>query len=116
MVTGEGRRESRKQLYYYVDILDGVSRESIGRVVDITTAGLKVITETRKTMGVVEDLVIRVSEIYDETKDIDVKAKTVWSGPDVNIDYFVTGYEFTDVSVEAKKRIKNLISRCSFNE
>lgn len=114
MGIGEGRREQRKQLYYYIDILDAVKKESVGRVVDITTGGLKVITDIKKDMGLVEDLIIRVSEIYDETQDIDVKAKTVWSSKDINVDYFVTGYEFTKISPSSQKRIRNLINRCSF--
>lgn len=108
------RREQRKHLYYYVDILDSGTGQPLGKVVDITTGGLKLITEKAMPVDVEFSLSLRVSEIYEEKDDIVVKAKTLWSRSDVNVDYFDTGFEFLDVDDDTKIRIKNLINRCSF--
>lgn len=111
----EHRREKRKQLHYYIDILQAETGESVGRVVDITTGGVKIVTDKQKVLSEV-DLIIRVSEIYDETQDIAVKAKALWSKKDINEDYYVTGLEFVDISQNSQKRINSLIARCSFDD
>ncbi|MEN8257525.1 MAG: PilZ domain-containing protein [Thermodesulfobacteriota bacterium] len=112
----ESRIMKRRQLVYYLKLYDNESGELVGNVVDITTRGCKIISgeplPEEKNMALRLDL----PEGLYSLKTIIMKGKTLWSRPDVNPDFYVTGFEVPRLGAEERKTVRQLIEQTAFND
>ncbi len=109
----EQRTLPRKQLIFYPAVYKKGSKKILGRVVDITTEGMRILSETPVAAGS-HKLRMELPRYLPEDEKVFFTADAVWSGSDVNPDYECTGLRITDVSERDVKRIEYLIGRSSF--
>lgn len=115
----EKRTQTRRNLIYYLRVVDAISGEELGRVGNLTTKGVLVIGDREIEEGEVHTVKIDISdvEIGIEQEYIMMKITACWSRQDVNPDYYVTGYssEYHDED-EQREVIERLIDAIAFNE
>ncbi len=109
----EQRTLPRKQLIFYPAVYKKGSKKILGRVVDITTEGMRILSEKPVAAGR-HKLRMELPRYLPEGEKVVFTADAVWSGSDVNPDYQCTGLRITDVSERDVKRIEYLIGRSSF--
>ncbi len=112
----ESRIMKRRQLFYYLKLYDVDTGEQVGNVVDITTRGCKVISKGPLPEGKVMTLRFDLPEGLYSLKTLVMKGKTLWSRPDINPDFYVTGFEVPRLGVEERKVVRELIEQTAFND
>jgi hypothetical protein len=112
------RNEQRRHLIYYLNVENRKTGESVGRVVDITGGGILVISN--KTIASDEEISVKI-ELGDELLEkvhghLEVDLVSRWSKPDVNPNYFVTGFSFTHVTEDQESIIDRIIKTIGFRD
>jgi len=112
------RTKPRRNLYFYLKVVDEVTEQQIGRVVDLTTSGMMLINEAPFEVGSTHNAKIILSgDLFDLTmSDISVSFTTQWTKPDINPSYFVNGLKFKDLTQKAFRTIEQVIRKFSFEE
>jgi c-di-GMP-binding flagellar brake protein YcgR len=108
------RKEDRKELIYYLELSEKVSGNTIGRIVDITTGGILMISETPADVGKVYDMVLQLPEKIDDVESIPVKIRCVRIEKDPHSHYHYSGYQFRDLEPPYPHIIEELISHYQF--
>ena len=94
------------------------TNELIGRVVDITSKGLLLISREKITNQL--EIPVRIElgdELFQEINGhLELNIRCRWSKEDINPDYFVNGFEFINQTPEQENIINNLIEAIGFRE
>lgn len=110
----EQRDLERKKLVFYPAVYKKGTRKPLGRVVDINTAGMQLVSDAPLEIGSGFDLRLVMPQYRPEQEPIRFTANSVWCEADVNPEYHCTGMQFTDISDDDVTRIEYLIARSSF--
>jgi c-di-GMP-binding flagellar brake protein YcgR len=105
----EKRKLQRRKLIYYLQVLNRQNDELLGRLVDITTEGLMLISDQPIPTPKVFPLKMLLPAQNKPSREIRCDAKAVWSKRDVNPDLYATGFQFVDVSPRDVQSIENLV-------
>lgn len=94
----EQRSEKRRELFYYLQVYDGVSRLMIGHMANLTKKGLMLVS--RDPLNAQEEyrLRIRFPDRIGRRNELLVSAVCRWCRKDVNPETFVAGFQFQDLS------------------
>ena len=111
------RVKKRRHLIYYLDVVDS-DDSSIGRVVDITTGGLLVVSNTNYEDGIVKDVKVKLDNdiMGGFTTDLEVTLESRWSKQDVNPNYYITGFSFVNLTLDQTKLIDQIIGAIGFRD
>ncbi len=96
----ERRKHKRRNSIFYIKVYDKETGKTAGRLVDITTGGMMIVSEKPVEVGTVAEFKMPLPEKIRDIGEISFNAKSVWNGPDVNDDFFDTGFQFVDPSFE----------------
>ncbi len=113
--TKTGRKTEREELIFYLKISDAQTRREIGRLVDITPKGLKLVSELKFFANQKVYLVVHfISPIRNQTY-LNIQGEVRWVNPSQTKGYFDTGVMFINVTADQSDLIKALIERLSFS-
>ncbi len=116
--ASHGRREDRRHLIYYLKVENRDTNELIGRIVDITSKGLLLISRDRIEPQL--EIPVRIElgdELFEQVHGhLELNIRCRWSKEDINPDYFVNGFEFIDQTREKEAIIRSLIEAIGFRE
>jgi c-di-GMP-binding flagellar brake protein YcgR len=112
----EKRRARRRHIIYYLRVFDRKTNQLVGQLVDITTSGMKLVSENTIEPDTCFELRMVLPEEIDKKKEITFAVKSMWCKRDVNPNFFSIGFEFEDISTEDISIIKNLIYDFSFRD
>jgi hypothetical protein len=107
----ERRKTPRKQVRYFLSVLNRTTQVQIGLLVDITREGAMIIREAPLAVEKVYPLRILFPEPIDEFHCLDIDGRTTWSEEDIHPGFFATGIKFTEVSEENEHLIRRLINQ-----
>ena len=110
---GTKRKQERSHLTYYLDVVDIWSGDVLGKVADITTEGLMVLTKSSIDVGTEKELKIVSSD--KSFSPIEFKSDCRWCRKDVNPDYYDVGFHMDEINEEDAKTVKDLISNSYFD-
>ncbi|MEJ2053112.1 MAG: PilZ domain-containing protein [Calditrichaceae bacterium] len=110
------RNIKRRHLFFYLQVTDAKSGKLLGYVVDITPRGLKIISEERCDDQSAMNLKMKLPDDIGQKKDIYFDAKCIWSGKDVNSDFFANGFEILNLDESALHTIENIINEYGFED
>ena len=110
------RRLKRRHLIYYLRIYDKMSGELIGHLVNITTEGIMVISESPSRVGAEFECKMLLPAEVDGTREISFHAKSLWSRRDVNPDFYATGFQISGGDSKDFRLIKLLIDEFGFQD
>ncbi|PLX47309.1 MAG: PilZ domain-containing protein [Desulfobulbaceae bacterium] len=112
----ESRGMKRRQLVYYLKLYDTETGQQIGNLVDITTKGCKIVSREPLPVGQAMNLRLDLPEGYFSRESVVLSGTTLWSRPDVNPDFHVTGFEVPHLGHEERKLVRQLIDRTAFHD
>ena len=110
------RSLKRRHLIYYLDVFDNESGKLLGKLVDITTRGIKLVSRVPIAIDIDYSLRLTFPEGYFRTRDLSFEARSIWSSNDVNPDFYDTGFEVINLDREGRKVIRRLIDLVGFND
>jgi len=100
----EKRRQKRTQLLYYLSVNDRSTSQEVGRVIDITTEGIRLISEATIPKNRIFNLILTLPEVISGKSTVEFDAKSIQSHPVKNSDFFDTGFQMLDIT-EADQNI-----------
>jgi len=110
------RTIDRKHLFFYMQVINQKSGDLLGYVVDISQRGLKIISEHRCEETSELNLKMRIPDNQGKNKEIQFKAKCIWSGRDINSEFFANGFEIDSLDQESLAVIESIINEYGFEE
>lgn len=112
----ETRKLKRRHLIYYLEVIDGTSGELLGHLVDLTVEGIKLISKKKIETGKNFTLKMIMPEEYSRERFVRFQATSMWSRPDINPDFFATGFKAANLDTNARNLFQDLINQVGFNE
>ncbi len=109
------RKSERRQLIYYLKVLDKNTNNLIGHLADITPEGLMLLSDQQNKPGKIFNLRILLPEETIGSKYLDVRAMSLWCKNDVNESLYDTGLKFINLSITANEIIESLIDEISMS-
>lgn len=102
---------------YYLRVYDAANGALVGRLADITTAGLMLVGDAPLSPGSRHRLQVEMPpELGGEAEALELDAECVWSRPDVNATLHASGLQFHGVDDDTELRIQRLIRRLGFDD
>ena len=91
------RHVERPQLMTYLEVRCAETGRTVGRIVDLTTAGMRLITGEELELEADFHLVIPVDNGARAPEELRIDARCMWVGHDVNPELHCAGFEFEHV-------------------
>jgi len=113
-MTEEARTLKRWHPIYYLRVADRKTNKMIGRVVDITTEGIRLVSDKPIKIDKTYRLKMNLPSVRKSGMEINFDASSVWSSKDINPDFFSTGFQMIRLSEKARQEIEYLIRDISF--
>lgn len=110
----DGRIMQRKELVFYLELFDTETEEDIGRLVDLTTRGCKVVNVEGFDSGTNMALTVKLPDDRYGVTQLSFNAIARWSEPDINPDYLVTGFEIIRLGARERKIVRKLMDQFGF--
>ena len=110
----EKRRTKRWQLFHYLRVFEAESGDLIGHVVDVTTQGMMLSSESAIPKGVVYDLRMELPGEHEFPTTLTLRAQSRWSTCDVNKNFFDTGFTLVNPTQETIVSIQAVIDELQF--
>lgn len=105
----ERRTEKRTAVYSHIDVVNKDYDEKMGTLVDISPKGLRVKGEERVEVNEYYNLLLRLPDKIFGKRTISLVAQCVWSQLDADPNYWLTGFEFFEVSQDDRSAVIGLI-------
>lgn len=108
------RKQARKSLMYYLEVIDMDSNQLLGRLVDVTTNGLLMVGESELAANTRYRISITLPEKLADKETITLNARCVRSQKDPHSRYYYSGLQFEKVDPDDADIIDLLITRYEF--
>lgn len=99
----------RKESLFYLKVIDKNSGELIGRLVDITIDGFKLVSRDAIPLHQEFYLSLELPGTFEGEEEVVFKATSLHSKKDVNPEYTDTGFKFNDLPGENLEIISRLM-------
>jgi hypothetical protein len=106
----ERRNHERYAVDNYLRVLDKDTSTLLGHVVDISTAGMKLLSDSPINNRREYRMVLDISMDGGPRQKVALTGRSTWSDEDINPGLYTTGFCFLSLSPEAKAQIEELIS------
>ncbi len=111
----EKRRLKRRHPIYYLKVYDRVNNNLIGRLVDIHTQGMRLVSEKPIHPGDSFTARMDLPKAIESKDYMDIDIKAVWCDLDQNPDFFDTGYHIDELSKTDQETINSVFEDFVFN-
>ncbi len=111
----ELRKAKREQSIYYLQVTDRGGGKTVGRLVDLTTEGIMVVSEGPLDPEANYGLQITLPREIAGATEVEFDAQCRWCRPAANPDYFDSGLQVLDISLTHLSRLELLIKYFSFS-
>ncbi|MDR2442981.1 MAG: hypothetical protein LBE31_05615 [Deltaproteobacteria bacterium] len=111
-VLSEKRALPRRELLFYLRVTEPNSAQEIGRLIDIHSKGILLMSRKPLELGRVYNLCIEPPKALQSKSinSIDIKAKSVWIKRSLTLPYMENGLMIIDKSNDAEEAIDLLIN------
>ncbi len=110
------RLKRRRSTVFYMKVHDTATNRLAGFLADITTSGMKLVSEEPLALGATYRLQLDLPDTVTEPRVIDLKAKTVWSRYEESFGFYDIGLEFLEISENGRQTIENPLAEYLFYE
>lgn len=105
----ERRKYKRGELLYYSRIYDRNTGEVIGHLGNITPYGLMIVSEEPLQIESMHDLRIELPQELEENAYLEIDAESLWCVPDINPNFYNTGFRLLDLGSEDFRLIEQMV-------
>ena len=110
----ERRRLRRRHLYYYSRVFDEDTQQMTGRLVDLTTEGMMLISEKPIDTEATFKFRLVLPKSIEGKKTLTIEAKSKWSRQAANPDLYDNGFQPLNVTPGDERTIRHLIQTSTF--
>ncbi len=110
------RQADRWYLVYYLRVFDGVSRNILGHLIDISEKGFMLICENPVEVHGDYRLRMRLPSQMKDRDEILFSATSRWCKKDVNPGFYLVGFELHDLAPKIREIIGSLIKDFSHGD
>ncbi len=110
------RRLQRRHLIYYLRIVDRDTDQLIGFLVDITTEGLMIMSESPLEVGRVFRCKMLVQSELSDREHLCFEAKSIWCRKGTASNFYDTGLQLLTMAPEDFSSIQQIIDELGFRE
>ena len=114
--TSEKRTVERRRLVFYLRVFDQDSKDIIGHLTDISTAGLMLVSERPIDSDAVFNVRVILPKEVSGRSELQLKVQCIWCRPDTIAPFHVAGFQFVEIDLEKKKLIDALTGEFSREE
>ena len=93
----ERRKHKRIPLHYYLKVLESNPEEHLGYMIDVSKKGFQLLSENHIPPGSELVCTVYLPEDLNGSKELSFKARSCWSGRDVNPTYYASGYHIDEI-------------------
>ena len=108
MAMEQRRKIVRRHLVYYLQVVSAISGKPRGRLGDLSTDGMLLLTTTQFEIGKNYHFRVVLPEGDEEPLALTVRAECAWMHRDANPDILMVGFKFVQLSVPAMRAIERL--------
>ncbi len=101
---------------FYTRVFNAGTHKLVGHLVDITPEGAMLISETPVATGQVLHLQMELSPEVAEQPYLEFDARSLWCRPDVNPQFFNTGFELLGLAPEAVRIVERIVEAYGFRD
>jgi len=112
----EKRKLQRRHLIYYLKVMEQDTDKQIGFLVDITTQGIMIMSESPVEVDKTYHFRMLLQTEMNDQEYLNFDAKSIWCNQSINTDFYDTGFELIDVTPEDFKGIKSIIEELGFKD
>lgn len=113
----EKRKLRRWHVVYYLRLFDHETESQVGHVVDLTTEGLKVVSQWPIPAPKRYSLWMELPRADGDTKQIHLEAESLWTHRDETDGRFHnTGFRLLDPPADTTRAIRSLVDRLKLDE
>ena len=112
----ENRKMKRWHVIYYLRIFEQDTGSLLGHLVDITTEGMKMVSEEAIPSKKDFRLKMEVPLEGEKTEEVLFNARSLWCKKDTNPDFYATGFYLENLSGATIEVIQALIADLSFDD
>ena len=105
------RNQERWLLIHALRIFDVQTNEMLGHLMNVTTEGVMLISETPLAVNKDFQLKMAIPVGDGETVDVELEARSIWSKADEDPHFHKTGFQFTFCSEDSLQAISALIEK-----
>ena len=116
MAMTSRRQLKRRHLIYYLRVFDDKTNRLLGHLVDITTEGMMVMSEELLDIHETYTCRMMLPEPIEGKAEVVFDATALWSRPDVNPDFYVTGFHLKPLPPKITTIIEELIEDAGFED
>lgn len=109
------RKLKRRHLIYYLRLFDRISEQLVGHLVDITTKGIKVLSEEPLEVDKRYQFEMVLPEDMGNER-ITFDATSIHCEEDVNPDFYATGFRIDQIESSHAELINQLIEEFGFRD
>jgi len=111
------RKETRRTLIYYLDVINEANNSVIGKLADITLNGLLILSDDPLPKGLSGTFSIKMPPgLAYKNHNLLINGKIKWIKQDEKTTLYYSGLEFSNMNLELEKLIKALINRIGFSD
>ncbi|QSA96612.1 PilZ domain-containing protein [Methylococcus sp. EFPC2] len=108
------RKIPRRHLIFYLRVFDRETGVPVGNLVDITSEGVMLVSEHELGVGNLYHLRMELpAEMFPHGR-LDLDAECLWSGNDVNPEFFDSGFRLLNIDEKALSCIRYLLDMYGF--
>lgn len=111
----EKRRMKRRHPIYYLKVFSQENTRMLGRLVDIHTEGMRIVSEKPIRPGTAMNLRLDLPDAVAGQKSLEFMAESVWCELDKNPDFYDTGIRFTKINGPDRQTITTVFDEYSFS-
>ncbi len=112
----ERRKIKRRYMLYYARIFEAQTQDLVGHLVDITTGGAMIISEKPMQGNTIFNLKLELSADVSDQPYLEFKARSVWCHPDIDPQYYNTGFQIVDLTPEGETIIRRIMEIYGFRD
>lgn len=110
----ERRKLQRRHIMFYSRVFDRKTGGLLGYLGNITPGGAMVISESPLETEMVYSLSMNLPEDMYAKSALNLEAKSAWSKPDIDPNFYNTGFQFSEVTEEDVAIIKQIVGDYGF--
>ena len=110
------RKLKRKYLVFFTRVFDLQSGKLLGQLADVTAQGAMIISGDPIQVENVYQLRMELPDDTFAADHMDFLARSVWSKPDIDPEFYNTGFQLIDPTPEQIQIIEQIIAKFGFRE
>jgi hypothetical protein len=114
LIKQEKRKHKRIPLHFYLKVSESNSKKHLGYMIDVSKEGFKLLSEDHIPKGSELTCSLQLPEDLDVMDEISFKARSCWTGKDINPDYYVSGYHIDEIEPDGEKIISLIIDHYGY--